>query len=56
MNHIPKLEAHCNSWIVTRKSDGKIIGEFWVRKSVELFNPDLVIIKTAAQHLADINK
>ena len=52
---IPALEPHCGSWIVTRKADGQVVGEFFERRSVERFNPENVIIETAAQYLGRLN-
>lgn len=54
MNHIPTLEHHCNSWIVIRKATGEVIGEFYERANVEKFNPEKVVIQTAAQYLASL--
>lgn len=55
MRHIPELEHHCNSWVVTRKADGQVIGEFFNRKNVEQFNPEKVTIETTLQYLCRIN-
>jgi hypothetical protein len=52
---IPPLDGRCNSWILTDKRDGKVIGEFYKRSSVEKFNPDVVLIETAADYLARFN-
>ena len=52
---IPKLEQHCGSWIITRKRDAAVIGEFFDRRTVERFNPDTCLIETAAQYLGRIN-
>lgn len=54
MTHIPPLEHHCNSWVVTRKATGEVIGEFYNRRNVEKFNPEKVTIQTAAQYLASL--
>lgn len=54
MSPIPELPHHCNSWIVTRKSDSQVIGEFYERSSVERFNPDKVRIETAVTYLASL--
>lgn len=56
MNHIPPLEHHCNSWVVTRKATGEVIGEFYNRRNVERFNPDKVTIQTATQYLASLKR
>ena len=52
---IPKLERHCGSWIITRKGDATVIGEFFDRRTVERFNPDTCLIETAAQYLGRLN-
>jgi hypothetical protein len=56
MSNVPDLEHHCNSWIAIRKSDGKVIGEFYNLSSVERFNPEKVLIQTAVQYLSSLNK
>lgn len=56
MSHIPSLPHHCNSWVVTRKADGTVIGEFFNRKNIERFNPEKVLIQTADVYLAGLNK
>lgn len=56
MSHIPQLPHHCNSWVVTRKSDGQVIGEFFNLASVERFNPEKVLIQTTDAYLAALNK
>lgn len=55
MSHIPKLPHGCNSWVVTRKADGRVIGEFYNRKNIERFNPEKVLIQTTAEYLANLN-
>lgn len=56
MTHIPDLEPHCGSWVVIRKSDGVVIGEFFNRKNVEKFDPEKVTVMTTAQYLGSLNK
>ncbi|WP_186107301.1 hypothetical protein [Burkholderia gladioli] len=56
MDHIPPLEPHCGSWTVSRKSDGEVIGEFFERRNVEMFNPEKVLIETTLQYLVRINR
>lgn len=56
MNHIPELEHHCGSWVITRKSDGRVVGEFFDRENVSMFDPEKVLIETAAAYLARINE
>jgi hypothetical protein len=53
---IPVLEPYCNSWIVTRRATGEVIGEFFIRSTVERFNPVFCRIETAAQYLGRINR
>jgi hypothetical protein len=56
--HIPELERHCGSWVVTDRQTGKVIGEFYRRRTVELcaeFCPNSLLIETAAQYLGRIN-
>lgn len=56
-NHIPELTPGvCNSWIVTRKDNGKVVGEFYNRAIIERFAPEKVIIETAIQYLYRINQ
>lgn len=53
---IPTLEHHCNSWVVIRKDDGQVIGEFTQRSSLVRFNADRVEIKTTAKYLGSLAK
>ncbi len=53
---IPALEAHCGSWVVSRKDTGEVVGEFWERRTVERFSADKVNIETAAQYLNRLNR
>lgn len=53
--HIPPLDGTCNSWILTDKRDGKVIGEFWNKNTVARFNPEVVLIETASEYLAKFN-
>lgn len=55
MSHVPPLEPHCGSWIVTRKATGEVVGEFYDRATVERFDPATCRIETAAQYLARLN-
>ena len=50
------LNTLSGSWIVTRKSDGQVIGEFFNRSNVDKFNPDKVLIETSRDYLERINK
>jgi len=53
---IPELEPNCGSWIVTRKRDGHVIGEFFSRGVVGQFRRDEYLIETAAQYLTRLNQ
>lgn len=44
------------SWIITRRSTGEVIGEFYDYRNVARFNPEKVLIETALEHLQRINK
>ena len=55
MIHIPPLEPHCGSWVVSR-INGEVIGEFYERSSVEKFNPETCRVETSAQYLGRINR
>jgi hypothetical protein len=52
---IPALEPHCNSWVVSRMSDGAVIGEFTCKARLGVFEAKQVRIETAAQYLGRIN-
>lgn len=54
--HIPELEAHCGSWVVSRKATGEVIGEFFNRASVARFSGETCVAETAQQYLARINR
>ena len=43
------------SWVVTRRSTGEVIGEFFDYQNVRKFDPKKVIIETARQYLYRIN-
>lgn len=43
------------SWVITRKSTGDVIGEFFDPRNVARFNPETCIIETAHQYLGRIN-
>lgn len=53
---IPPLEHYCNSWVVTRRADRSVIGEFYSREIVAKFNPATCVIETAAMYLGRINR
>jgi hypothetical protein len=50
-----ELEEMNMSWILTCKSDGEVIGEFYDRRMVDRFNPSKVLIETAGEYLGRIN-
>ena len=52
---VPELKHGCKSWVATRKATGEVIGEFFVRASVEKFNPKTVLVETTADYLARYN-
>ena len=54
-SHIPPLEPHCGSWVVTRRDTGEAIGEFYTRANVARFDPAKVVVQTAAQYLGALN-
>ena len=54
MSKIP-TDSYSNSWVVTRKSTGQVIGEFFDRRNVEKFNPAKVLIETTHQYLVRRN-
>lgn len=45
-----------NSWIMTRKATGEVIGEFYNINNVKKFNPEKVLIETAYTYLCRISK
>ncbi len=53
---VPELEHHCGSWVVTRKSDDAVIGEFFHRSTVECVNQARYRVETALQYLARLNE
>jgi len=53
---VPELEHISGSWIVTRKKEGSVIGEFYNSETVERFNPDTCHVETALQYLCRINR
>ena len=44
-----------NSWVVTNRSNGKVIGEFYDKKNVDKFDPNKVIIEPAHEYLPRLN-
>lgn len=55
MTHIPPLNHWCNSWIVTRRDNGEVVGEFYNRATVERFDPAKVIVENASDYLCRLN-
>ena len=51
---VPPLDRWSGSWVVTRRSDGKVIGEFYDRRNVERFNSTKVVVETAHQYLVRV--
>jgi hypothetical protein len=52
---IPELNDGSGSWIVSRRDTGEVVGEFFARQHVEMFNPDKVTIETARRYLERVN-
>lgn len=44
-----------NSWIITRKATGEVIGEFFDKRTVNKFNPEKCLIETAHEYLCRLN-
>lgn len=44
------------SWIVSRRDTGLVVGEFFDERIVRRFNPDVVMIETAHEYLARLNR
>jgi hypothetical protein len=53
---IPELESFCGSWVVSRKADSTVIGEFFERYNVEKFNSATCTVETGYQYLTRINR
>lgn len=53
---ITPLPHGCNSWIVTRKDDGSVIGEFYDGQIVSRFNPETTNVQSALDYLQGLNK
>lgn len=45
-----------DTWILTRKSTGEVIGEFYDYKNVLKYDPKKVLIETAREYLGRINQ
>ena len=54
--HVPALPRGCNSWIISRRDTGAVVGEFYDWRNVALFNPETALIETAAGSLARVNQ
>jgi hypothetical protein len=46
----------CNSWIITRTSDGRAIFETFSEKVADRINRDVYTVETAWEYLARINR
>ena len=44
-----------NSWVVTRRDTGTVVGEFYDARIVERFNPEKALVETAHAYLCRIN-
>lgn len=53
--HIPELDHYSGSWVVSRKKDGSVIGEFYDLENVKKFNTETCNVETALQYLQRIN-
>jgi len=56
MTYVPKLEDNCNSWIVTRKSDGVAVLETFERTVAEAINQEKYDVWTALSYLQNLNR
>lgn len=56
MSAVPPLPPGCNSWIITRKSDGVAVYELYDPCNVARVNRELYDIHTAADYLAALNR
>tara|TARA_B100000497_G_C7267449_1_gene188012 strand:+ start:112 stop:321 length:210 start_codon:yes stop_codon:yes gene_type:complete len=54
--NIPKLEPWCNSWIISCKDTGEVLFETYSIDVVNRISQTRCIVKTAYQHLTDLNK
>lgn len=54
--HIPELDHFSRAWIVTRKVDNSLIGEFYERSNVEKFNFVTCRVETSMEYLTRINR
>lgn len=52
--HIPPL-GRSNSWVVTRKGDGGMVGEFFDASVVARLDPAKCLIETAHDYLCRVN-
>ncbi|MCL2874738.1 MAG: hypothetical protein FWF12_00290 [Betaproteobacteria bacterium] len=54
--NIPELSHHCNSWVAISRATNEVIGEFYCEKTLKMFDPTKIEIKTTASYLADLNE
>lgn len=52
----PITQDGSGSWVVSRKSDNSVIGEFFDPKSLRVFDPRKVRIETAKKYLVRLNR
>lgn len=50
------MAGKVGSWVVSRRSTGEVIGEFFDRRNVDSFNPATCIVETAGEYLSRINR
>lgn len=55
MSHIPDLPPGCISWVVVHKGTLNAVIECYLRRNVELFNPEKVDVLTAIDYLERLN-
>ncbi len=44
------------SWVVTRRIDGEVVGEFFSREIVAKIDPEKYLVETTERYLARINR
>lgn len=54
--HDERRHADGNSWIVSRRATGEVIGEFFEWRQVSRFDPRTCLIEISSQYLERINK
>ena len=56
MPDIPKLPAHCGSWIIVRKGTNEAVAEFFERSTVARINSEKYEALAASDYLARVNR